>query len=226
MTAAWRRTAAGRRTGAPGVRMLRQAVAALAWLMPAAAAVAAPAAGAACGVPVRFAWVPADAADPHVGRVDVIEARGGRVVQTIGGVENYYGDAEDGALAAQDLNNDGCPDLVVTSSVAAIGNRSATVYLYDRGRRRFVYHEGLSTIGDPTVDDRDPNCVTTSWKGGAEDSYSGRHCWRGGRLVLVSDYSLSPLYDKETGEFACYEQVETTYVGKRKRVRRKCTKTY
>jgi hypothetical protein len=183
------------------------------------------AAGASCGASVRFAWVPA-AAGAQSGRVDVVDVRSGRTVQRIDAGENYYAGDPDGGLAAQDLNNDGCADLVVTNGVAPIGNRSVTVYLYDRARHRFVANDALSAIGDPSVDDLDRNCVTGSWKGGAEDVYSSRHCWRGGRLVLVSEYSLSPLYDKETGEFACYEQVETTYVGKKKRVRRTCTKTY
>ena len=202
--------------------MLRRAAVALACLVP----LAGWAAGASCGDPVRFAWVPAGAAQVQSGRVDVIDVRSGRTIQRIEAGENFYAGDADGGLDARDLNNDGCPDLVVTNGVAAIGNRSVTVYLYDRKRRRFVANDALSAIGDPSVDDRDRNCVTGSWKGGAEDVYSSRHCWRGSRLVLVSDYSLSPLYDKETGEFACYEQVETTYAGKRKRVRRKCTKTY
>jgi len=188
------------------------------------------AAGPACGAPVRFTWVPVAGEqaqpEPRTGRVDIVDVRSGRVVQAIDSVANYYGDDADGSLGAVDLNNDGCPDLVVTSDVAPIGNRSVTVYLYDRMRHRFVYSEALSAIGDPSVDDRDRNCVTGSWKGGAENVYSSRHCWRGGRLVLVSDYSLTPLIDRKTGEFACYEQIETTYVGKRKRVRRTCTKTY
>lgn len=179
-----------------------------------------------CGAPLRFAWVPAGAPGTQSGRVDVIDVRSGRTVQRIGGVENYNADQSDAGLDTVDLNNDGCADLVVTNSVAPIGNRSVTVYLYDRARRRFVANDALSALGDPTVDARDRNCVTGSWKGGAEDVYSSRHCWRDGRLVLVSEYSLSPLYHKETGEFACYEQVETTYAGKRKRVRRTCTKTY
>lgn len=183
------------------------------------------AAAASCGAPVRFAWVPA-AANAQPGRVDVIDVRTGRTAQRIENVENYNADLDEGGLEARDLNNDGCADLVVTNSVAPIGNRSVTVYLYDRARHRFVANEALSAIGDPSLDERDRNCVTGSWKGGAENAYGSRHCWRGGRLVLVSEYSLSPLYDKETGEFACYEQVETTYVGKKKRVRRTCTKTY
>lgn len=208
--------------GAAGWRTLRHAVAALFCLAPLAGWAANPA----CGVPVRFAWSQTDAADPHMGRIDVLEKRGGQVVQTIAGVENYYGDVEDGMLATQDLNNDGCPDLVVTSSVAAIGNRSVTVYLYDRRRRQFVYHEGLSAIGDPAVDSREPACVIGSWKSGAVDMGSSRHCWRKGRLVLVSEYSLSARYNEAADGVACYAQKETTWVKGRKRVREWCSKTF
>ena len=182
------------------------------------------AAGASCGAPERFAWVAADAAGARSGRLDVVELRSGRTVQRIEVPENYFAGQADGGVESLDLNNDGCADLIVTRDMAAIGNRMVTVYLYDRARRRFVPNKALSDIGDPTLDERDPNCVIGLWRGGAEDFYSSRHCWRGGRLVLVSDYSQTPLYDKASNEFACYEVVETTYTGKRKHERRRCTK--
>lgn len=188
-----------------------------------AACLVAPAAWA-CDAHVRFAWVPQDANAPTSGSVHIIDARSGRTLQAIDGVGNYYGD--DGGLAAQDLNNDGCPDLVVTSDVAPIGNTSNTVYLYDRARRRFVFDKALSDIGGLAPDHRDRNCVTGEWKGGAEDIGGARYCWRKGRLVLTREFSVTPLYDRETGEFSCYEHVDTTYAGGRKRVHRDCTKRF
>ena len=83
-----------------------------------------------------------------------------------------------------------------------------------------------SAIGSIGVDGRDPDCVTGDWKGGAEDVGGERDCWRKGRLVKTGAYSVRPLYDRETGEFSCYEHVDTTYAGGRKRVRRNCTKRF
>jgi hypothetical protein len=182
------------------------------------------AAGRRCDAQVTFHWVPQDANAPSVGSVRVVDVRSAKTVQVLGGVTNHQG--EDGGLFAQDLNNDGCPDLVVPSDVAPIGNTSSTVYLYDRASGRFVFNEALSAIGNINVDGRDPNCVTGDWKGGAEDVGGERYCWRKGRLVKTNEYSVRPLYDKETGEFSCYEHIDTTYVGGRKRVRRDCTKRF
>jgi hypothetical protein len=199
---------------------LKKAILLLVCLVP----VAALAAGRGCGAQVAFRWVPKDADAPSAGSVRVVDVRSARTVQVLDGVTNHYGD--DGGLFAQDLNNDGCPDLVVTSDVAPIGNTSSTVYLYDRVRGRFVFDEALSAIGNIGVDGRDPNCVTGDWKGGAEDVGGERYCWRKGRLVKTSEYSVRPLYDRETGAFSCYEHIDTTYAGGRKRVRRHCTKRF
>lgn len=199
---------------------LKQAILLLACLVPAVTL----AAGRSCDAQVAFRWVPQDANAPSAGSVRVVDVRSARTVQVLDGVTNYRGD--DGGLFAQDLNNDGCPDLVVTSDVAPIGNTSSMVYLYDRPSGRFVFNEALSAIGNINVDGRDPNCVTGDWKGGAEDVGGERHCWRKGRLVKTNEYSVKPLYDRETGEFSCYEHVDTTYAGGRKRVRRNCTKQF
>jgi hypothetical protein len=197
--------------------MLTRCLATLACLVPLAAA----AAGKTCDAHVAFRWVPKDAATPNTGSVRVVDKRSGRTVQVLDDVTNYYGDA--GGLLARDLNNDGCPDLVVTTDVAGIGNTSSTVYLYDRARRQFVVHEALSAIGNLAVDSRDPNCVTGDWKGGADDVGGERHCWRHGRLVKTHEYSVKPRYDTETGTLSCYEHVDITYSGGRKHERRDCT---
>ncbi len=203
--------------------MLKRAIACLACLacvVPLAASAGAPA----CPARYTFAWVPKGAQAPTSGSVRIADARTGRTVQVLDGVENYQGD--ENGLGTPDLSNDGCPDLVVSTDVAPIGNRSNAVYLYDRARGRFVFDAALSGIPDLAVDSRDPNCVTGDWKGGADDAGGERHCWRKGRLVKTNEYSVKPLYDKETGEFSCYEHVETTYAGGRKRVRRDCTKRF
>ena len=185
---------------------------------------AALAAGRRCNAQVAFRWVPQDASAPSAGSVRVVDVRAARTVQVLDGVTNYRGD--DDGLFAQDLNNDGCPDLVVTSDVAPIGNTSSAVYLYDRASGRFVFNEALSAIGNINVDGRDPNCVTGDWTGGADNVGGERYCWRKGRLVKTNEYSVKPLYDTETGEFSCYEHVDTTYAGGKKRVRRNCTKQF
>jgi hypothetical protein len=186
--------------------------------------IAASAAGKTCDARFEFRWAPQDANAPSTGRVDVVDTRSGRTVQVLDGLQNYQGD--DNGLSAQDLNNDGCADLIVTVEVAGIGNTSSAVYLYDPVRRRFAFDEALSAIGNLARDSRDPNCVTGDWKGGAEDVGGERYCWRKGKLVKTHEYSVRPLYDRETGEFSCYEHVDTTYVDGRKRVRRNCTKTF
>ncbi|WP_322400283.1 XAC2610-related protein [Massilia luteola] len=200
--------------------MVKRVLAGLAGLVPLAAL----AAGPACDAHAGFAWRPADAGAPASGSVHVVDTRTGRTVQVLDGVQNYYGN--DDGLFAQDLNNDGCPDLVVTTEVAPIGNRTSTIYLYDRASGRFVFSEALSAIGDINVDSRDPNCLTGDWKGGADDVGGERYCWRKGKLVKTNDYSVRPMYDKKTGTFSCFEHSETTHAGGRKRERRDCTKRF
>ena len=167
---------------------LKKAILLLVCLVP----VAALAAGRGCGAQVAFRWVPKDADAPSSGSVHVVDARSSRTVQVLDGVTNHYGD--DGGLFARDLDNDGCPDLVVTSDVAPIGNTSSTVYLYDRVRGRFVFNEALSAIGNISVDGRDPGCVMGDWKGGAEDVGGERYCWRKGRLVKTNDGGRATVY--------------------------------
>jgi hypothetical protein len=200
--------------------MLKRLIACLACMVPLVAS----AGGKVCPATYTFAWEPQDAQKPNSGSVRVADARTGGTVQVLQDVQNYQGD--DNGLQALDLNNDGCPDLVVTADVAPIGNRINTVYLYDRTRRRFVFDAALSEIPDLAVDSRDPNCLTGDWKGGADDVGGERYCWRKGRLVKSSDYSVKPLYDRKTGKFSCYEHVETTHAGGRKRVRKDCTKRF
>lgn len=67
--------------------------------------------------------------------------------------------------------------------------------------------------------------MTGYWKGGAEDMHSERHCWSKGKLVLKSEYEVSPLYNGE-GEFQCYQHVETAYRGGKKHTRTSCTKEF
>lgn len=185
------------------------------------------AAAPACGPEARdgftFEWVPKDPSDPTVGSVR-IKAASGQVVQVLDGLNNYWHDS-DGLRTGRDYNNDGCPDLVVTDSMAAIGNESVAAFLYDPATGRFAYSEPLSVIGGLDLDPRDRNCVTGSWKGGAEDVFTDKHCWIKGKLVLKEEYSVSPLYNAE-GEFQCYEHVRTVYRDGRKRIRRDCTRKF
>jgi hypothetical protein len=172
---------------------------------------------------LRFKWLPKGGAEAQVGSVQIEDIKTGKIIQVLENVENYRASSE--SLSSRDFNNDGCGDLVVISAMAAIGNENSSVFLYDRASRRFVFNEVLSDIGGIDIDPRNPNCVTSSWKGGAENMYASTHCWRKGRLVLQSEFSLTPLVDEE-GNFTCYEQIDTTYVRGRKKIRKRCTKEY
>lgn len=158
---------------------------------------------------LRFKWLPKVGVESPVGKVQIEEIKKGKIIQELDNVENYRADSE--SLYTRDFNNDGCDDLVVTSAMSAMGNETSSVFLYDRTRRRFVFNKELSEIGGIDIDPRVPNCVTSSWKGGADDRYAATHCWRKGKLVLESEYSLTTLVDEE-GNVACYEQIDTTYV--------------
>lgn len=183
---------------------------------------------------LRVEWVPAtkEEFDPN-GSVRVRDARTGEVLHEIGQLENWYAHSEaidpDDATApgidTRDFNNDGCRDLAVLQDKAGIGNESHAVFLYERATRRFVPHEGLSAIGGLDIDDRDRNCVTGFWKGGAADLGTEKHCWVKGKLVKREEYSVSPVYRDD--EFQCYQHVTTTYTGSgRKKVKRACTKEF
>lgn len=172
---------------------------------------------------LTFEWVPKDKAEPSVGSVRVKDASG-KVVQVLDGLENYYHDT--GALGTDvDFNNDGCPDLKVTNSVAGIGNESLSVFLYNRATRRFEPNQALSEIGGLDIDSRNRNCVTGFWKGGAADVHSERHCWHKGKLVKDQEWDVSPRYNGE-GEFQCYQHDETTYRGGKKHTHTDCTKEF
>ncbi|USX29175.1 hypothetical protein NHH73_13205 [Oxalobacteraceae bacterium OTU3CINTB1] len=170
---------------------------------------------------LRFKWLPEGGVESQVGSVQVEDIKSGKILQVLEHVENYRADSE--SLSSRDFNNDGCGDLVVTSAMAAIGNESSSVFLYDRASRRFVFSKVLSDLGGIDIDPGNPNCVTSSWKGGAENMYAATHCWRKGKLVLQSESSLTMLVD-EDGDFSCYEQINTTYVNGRKKIRKRCTK--
>ena len=170
-----------------------------------------------------FEWQPKNEAEPRLGSVRVRDAAG-RTVQVLDAIENYHASG-DMLGTNRDFNGDRCPDLVVTNSVAGIGNESLSVFLYQPASRRFVFNEALSAIGGLDVDARDKRCVTGFWKGGAADVHTERHCWRKGKLVLVEAYDVSPRYN-EAGELQCYEHETATYHGGRKRVRRECTKEF
>jgi hypothetical protein len=178
-----------------------------------------------CGVrnssAYSFEWLPDSEADTRVGSVRIKDAAGA-VVQVLDKLENYHASSEM-LGTSRDFNGDGCADLVVTNSVAGIGNESLSVFLYQPQRGRFVLDEALSAIGGLDVDPRDKRCVTGFWKGGAADIHTERHCWRKGKLVMVQEYSVSPLYNEE-GALRCYEHVTIDYRGGKKRKRRECTK--
>ncbi|KQQ96922.1 FG-GAP repeat protein [Massilia sp. Leaf139] len=176
---------------------------------------------------LTFEWVPKDQADPKLGSVRIKDVSG-KTVQVIDEMENYYGDSESDSESFDtrtDFNNDGCPDLVVTGSIAGIGNESQVVFLYERRTRRFAANEALSNIGGLELDPKDRNCVGGSWKSGADSVYTSRHCWKNGKLVMTNEYRMSPRLSP-AGEFACYEHVETEYRDGRKRTKTSCTKTY
>lgn len=168
---------------------------------------------------LSFEWEPKDKAEPQLGSVGIKNTASGKTVQVLDNVERYSADTPFGT---QDLNNDGCRDLVVTSSVAGIGNESKTVFLYSPKKRRFVLSDALSAIGGLEIDPRDKNCVTGSWKGGAADFYSAKHCWSKGKLMLRSEASVSPML-REDGGLNCYQHVNTEYRAGKKRTRKDCT---
>ncbi|MBP1204781.1 hypothetical protein JOD97_002823 [Duganella sp. 1411] len=170
---------------------------------------------------LRFKWLPKGGVESQAGSVQIEDIKNGKIIQVLDNVENYRADSE--SLTSRDFDNDGCGDLVVTSAVAAIGNETSSVFLYDRTRRRFVFNKQLSDIGGIDIDPRNPNCVTGSWKGGADDMYAATHCWRKGKLVLQNEYSQTTRLDEE-GNVACYEKIETTYVRGQKKIRKRCTK--
>jgi len=168
-----------------------------------------------------FEWEPVSKKDPQHGRVHIKETASGKTVQVLDDVASYYGG--ENAFGIQDFNHDACPDLAIVSEVAAIGNESSAVYLYEPANRRFVLHAGLSDIGGLALDPSDSNCVLGSWKGGAEDFYASRSCWVKGKLVLTSEWSVTPLVNKE-GKFQCYQHIDTTYRAGKKKTRETCTK--
>lgn len=172
---------------------------------------------------LRFAWVPASKADPSRGSVRIEDAAG-KTVQVLDKLYNDSGSSESFSTR-RDFNNDGCPDLVVTSDVAAIGNESATVFLYQPGARRFEPSQALSNIGGLDLDPRDRNCVTGFWKGGDRDIRTETHCWRKGKLVLMREYSVYPVYNREN-EMQCFLHIETEYRGGKKHTRERCSQEF
>lgn len=97
-----------------------------------------------------FEWLPKDKAEPSVGSVRVKDASG-KIVQVLGNLENFHGSSES-LGAGRDFNNDSCPDLLVTHSVAAIGNESVQAFLYNSKAKRFELSEALSDIGGLDLD--------------------------------------------------------------------------
>ena len=109
--------------------------------------------------------------------------------------------------------------------MAGIGNETSTVFLYDRESKRFIYSDVLSEIGGLDIDSRNKNCVVSFWKGGAEDIYTAQYCWSKGKLLKKNEYSVSPIFG-EDGAVKCYEHVETTYMGDKKKTKKTCTKEF
>lgn len=171
---------------------------------------------------LRFEWLPKDTSNPSIGSVRIKDASG-KTVQMLNNVTNDYGNSE--SLRNRDFNNDGCPDLVVTADMAAIGNESVEAFLYDPRKKRFELNKALSGLGGLDLDPDDKNCVTSSWKGGAQDIYWAQHCWNKGKLVIQREYDVSPMYNTE-GEFQCYQHITTDYRSGKKRERTDCTKEF
>lgn len=139
------------------------------------------------GKPIyRFEWVPKDQTDRSAGGVRIRDAAG-KTVQVLSNLWNARGDSES-VDTGRDFNYDGCPDLLVTSSVGDGGNESVTVFLYNRKRHRFELSRALSSIGGLELDNTNGKCVSGSWRVGEAEYHSSRHCWRKGKLVLESEY--------------------------------------
>lgn len=172
---------------------------------------------------LTFVWVPKDKAAPSIGSVRIKDASG-KIVQVLDNVTNEYGNSES-LRSDRDFNHDGCPDLVVTADMAAIGNESVQAFLYDPRTKRFSLHAALSGLGGLDLDPENKHCVTSTWKGGAEDLYWAQHCWNKGKLIIQREYDVSPRYNTE-GEFQCYLHVTTDYRGGKKRERTDCTKKF
>lgn len=171
---------------------------------------------------LTFEWVPKDKAEPSIGSVRIRDASG-KIVQVLDNLTNEYGNSES-LRSDRDFNRDGCPDLIVTADMAAIGNESVDAFLYDSRKKRFILHKGLSALGGLDLDPENQNCVTSTWKGGAADIYWAQHCWNKGKLVIQREYDVSPMYNTE-GEFQCYQHIATDYRGGKKRERTDCINT-
>jgi len=171
---------------------------------------------------LRFEWLPKDTSNPSIGSVRIQDASG-NIVQTLDDLESYYGDSESLGTGT-DFNNDSCPDLLLVHSKAPIGNESVRVFLYNAEAKRFEINEAVSELAGPSIDPDDKNCLISSSKGGAEDVYSAKHCWNKGKLVLQSEYDISPLY--KDGKFQCFQHTSTVYRGGKKRTRTNCTKKF
>ncbi|HEX8601538.1 MAG TPA: hypothetical protein VF774_02760 [Pseudoduganella sp.] len=171
-----------------------------------------------------FVWIPQTAAEPNSGSMRITD-RAGRTVQVLDNLEYYYGDRESAGdlVDTRDFNNDGCGDLVVTNSVAAIGNTISTAFLYEPASRRFVEHEAMSGIMGLDIDPLDKRCIAGFSKGGAADFSYAQYCWSKGKLVLKQESSVSGLVNPE-GEPTCYLHTKTTYHNGKKKTREKCTK--
>jgi hypothetical protein len=169
-----------------------------------------------------FEWLPKDEAEPSLGSVRIKNASGA-VVQVLENVENYRGDTES-LDTGRDFNNDGCRDLVVTSSKGAAGDEGVTAFLYNSNTRRFELSESLSQISNLDLDPRDKNCVTESGKAPPDHVYDARYCWNNGELVKKSEHYSVGVYNKKD-ELLCYRHERTDYYrGGKKRRRISCTK--
>lgn len=169
----------------------------------------------------KFEWQPEVSLQARAGRV-LVKDTAGKIVQTLEGLENFR-ETSESLGTGRDFNNDGCPDLVVTSGLSGIGNETVTVFLYNPRTRRFEKSKRLSNLGGLDVDPRDKNCVTGSWKTGADSFHFERHCWLKGRLVLMSEEKDSAVLDS-AGRLQCYRHVQSDYRDGKKRTRTNCTK--
>ena len=171
----------------------------------------------------QFEWLPKNRTEESIGSV-LIKDASGKIVQVLDNVENYHHVSES-LNTGSDFNNDGCADLVVTSSIAPTGNESRMAFLYNPTTRRFELSKTLSDLVGLELDTRDKNCVTSFAKGGAMDFYAAQHCWSKDKLGMKSEETVWPTYNDE-GELECYYHTKISYRGGKKRVRTKCTKQW
>lgn len=91
------------------------------------------------------------------------------------------------ALGADDFDFDGNLDLKILAWAGVTGNEGFGVYLFEPAAGRFVLHDDLSELTNPTPDRRTKTISEHGTMGGAGMLYSAAtYIWENGRLVKIT----------------------------------------